>query len=322
MRPAGALLSVAALVCEGGHAAALASAAPAPGAGTARVISTIVGGPGGPALATTVALQGPCGVSFASGALYVGAGVVREVSIGTGQLTTPAGSGAPGPLGDGVPATTTALNTCGVTVDPQGNLVVAAGAASVAVVAASSGTFYGQAMTAGDIYTIAGNGTAGFSGDGGPAVGAELNAPNGVSVDAAGNVVIADQGNSRVRVVAASNGTFYGQAMTAGDIYTIAGTGTAGFSGDGGPAVGAELDVPGGVTLDAAGNVVIADQGNSRVRVVAASSGTFYGQAMTAGDIYTIAGTGTAGFSGDGGPAIGAELICPTVCRWTPRATW
>ena len=88
--------------------------------------------------------------------------------------------------------------------------------------AASSGTFYGKAMTAGDIYTIAGNGTAGFSGDGGPATSAELNSPQGVAADAAGNLLIAD-GSNRIRVVAASSGTFYGQAMTAGDIYTIAG---------------------------------------------------------------------------------------------------
>ena len=167
---AGAFLSAAVLMCAGGRAAALASAAsPHPAAGTAGVISTIAGGPGGPAQATTVAVPGPCGVSSASGALYVGAGVVREVSVGTGQLTTPAGSGALGPSGNGVPATATALNACGVTVDQQGNLVVAADGSRVMVVAAATGTFYGQAMTAGDIYTVAGNGTPGFSGDGGPA---------------------------------------------------------------------------------------------------------------------------------------------------------
>jgi hypothetical protein len=179
-----------------------------------------------------VALQGPCGVSFASGALYVGAGLVRAVSIGTGQLTTPAGDGAPGPFDDGAPANATTLNTCAVTVDPQGNLVVAANGAQVAVVAASTGTFYGQPMTAGDIYTIAGTGKEGFSGDGGPATAAELSKPAAVSVDSAGNLAIADPASNRVRVVAASSGTFYGQAMTAGDIYTVAGNGSAGFSGD------------------------------------------------------------------------------------------
>ncbi len=113
------------------------------------------------------------------------------------------------------------------------------------VVAASTGTFYGQAMTAGDIYTVAGNGISAFSGDGGLATGAELNGPRRVTVDGAGNLVITDRGNNRVRVVAAGTGTFYGQAMTAGDIYTVAGTGAYGFSGDGGPATSGRAGQPG-----------------------------------------------------------------------------
>jgi hypothetical protein len=90
-----------------------------------------------------------------------------------------------------------------------------------------------------------------------------------VAVDAAGNLVIADTFNDRVRVVAASTGSFYGQSMTTGDIYTVAGDGTAGFSGDGGPATSAELDVPNGVAVDASGDLLIADPGNQRVRMVA-----------------------------------------------------
>ena len=113
-------------------------------------------------------------------------------------------------------------------------------------------------------------------------------------------MLITDLDNQRIRVVAASTGTFYGQAMTAGDIYTIAGDGTAGFAGDGGPATAAELWDPAGVAVDPNGNVVIGDSINDRVRVVAESTGTFYGQAMTAGDIYTVAGTGQIGFAGDG----------------------
>jgi DNA-binding beta-propeller fold protein YncE len=166
-------------------------------------------------------------------------------------------------------------------------------------------------MTAGDIYTIAGNGKAGFSGDGGPAIQAELSFPDDAAVDAAGNLLIADQSNSRVRVAAAGAGTFYGRAMTAGDIYTIAGNGNYGFSGDGGPATSAKLSCPASVAADAAGNLVIADSGNNRARVVAASTGTFYGQAMTAGDIYTVAGSRKSGFSGDGGPATSAGLNYP-----------
>ena len=104
-----------------------------------------------------------------------------------------------------------------------------------------------------------------------------------MAADAAGNLLIADTGNSAIRVIAAGTGTFYGQPMTAGDIYTIAGTGTAGYTGDGNPAARAELNGPQGLTVDGSGNVVVADTGNYRVRVVAAGTGTFYGKPMTAG---------------------------------------
>jgi hypothetical protein len=281
----------------------------------------VAGGVGGPAKATTVAVS-PAAVAYGAGSLYIAdGGSVRKVNPATGQLTTPAGTGAQMPLGDGGLATEAALvGPAGVAVDRSGNLLVAdpnyignpgPSIDRVRVVAASTGTFYGRAMAAGDIYTIAGNGKPGFSGDGGPAGSAKLNGPSAVAVDGAGNLVIADTNNSRVRVVAAGTGTFYGRAMTAGDIYTVAGDGTGGFSGDGGPAASAELSGPSGVAVDAAGNVLIADNYNQRVRVVAASTGTFYGQAMTAGDIYTIAGDGTAAFSGDGGPATSAELSAP-----------
>ena len=166
-------------------------------------------------------------------------------------------------------------------------------------------------MAAGDIYTVAGSGTGGQSGDGGPATSAELNFPQGVAVDGSGNLLIADADNNRVRVVAETSGTFYGVAMTAGDIYTVAGIGTGGSSGDGGPATSAELNFPSRVAVDGSGNLVIADTDNNRVHVVAASTGTFYGVAMTAGDIYTVAGNGTGGYSGDGGPATSAQLAGP-----------
>ena len=152
----------------------------------------------------------------------------------------------------------------------------------VRVVADSTGTFYGVAMTAGDIYTVAGIGTGGSSGDGGPATSAELNYPSRVAVDGSGNLVIADTDNNRVRVVADSTGTFYGVAMTEGDIYTVAGNGTGGYSGDGGPATSAELAGPAGVAVDGSGNLVIADAYNNRIRVVAGNgavecSAGFYG---------------------------------------------
>ena len=212
-----------------------------------------------------------------------------------GDIYTVAGTGPGGGYGgDGGPATAAALNfPAGITVDAAGNLVIADEFNNrVRVVAEHTGTFYGQVMTAGDIYTVAGDGTDGYSGDGGPATAAALSRFRAVAVDGAGNLLIADTDNNRVRVVPESTGSFYGQAMTAGDIYTVAGDGTAGFSGDGGPAAAARLHGPKGVTVDGAGNLVIADEVNDRVRVVAEHTGTFYGQAMTAGHIYTVAGNG------------------------------
>ncbi len=280
-------------------------------------ITTVAGGVGGPGAGTAVSLgsgqSGVCGVSYGSGALYVAdSQVVRQVSPQTGGLSTPVGAGATGPLGDGGPAASATLDTCGTTLDNSGNLVIADwGGSRIRVVAAGSGTFYGQAMTAGDIYTVAGTGTAGFSGDGHLATSAKLDTPAAVAFDAAGNLLIADSGNGRIRVVAAKTGTYYGQAMTAKHLYTVAGNGTYGFSGDGGPATSAELASPNQMAVDGSGNLVVADSGNNAVRVVAATDGTFYGQAMTAGDIYTVAGNGTFGFSGDGGPATAAQLDVP-----------
>ncbi|HEV2452086.1 MAG TPA: hypothetical protein VGS62_09175 [Streptosporangiaceae bacterium] len=228
-----------------------------------------------------------------------------------GDIYTVAGTGVGGFSGDGGPATKAEIsNYTWVAIGRGGNLVVGDTAnLRVRVVAVTSGTFYGQPMSAGDIYTVAGNGSTAFSGDGGPATQAGLNYPGQVAVDRAGNLVIPDSGNDRVRLVAATSGTFYGQVMTTGHIYTVAGNGSSGFSGDGGPATRAELFSPGMVAVDQSGNLLIADRGNNRVRVVAAASGTFYGQVMTTGDIYTIAGNGHIGFTGDGGPATAAEFF-------------
>ena len=176
----------------------------------------------------------------------------------------------------------------------SGNLLVADGCNNrVRLIAVKSGRYFGQAMTAGDVYTIAGTGAPGYSGNGGPAVKATLSYPTGAAIDHYGDVLIADTDNNRVRVIAAATGTFYGQKMTSGRIYAIAGTGASGFSGDGGPAVKAKLSAPAAVAADQHGNVLIA--GDDRVRVIAAVTGTFYGQKMTSGRIYTIAGPG--GFS-------------------------
>jgi hypothetical protein len=208
-----------------------------------------------------------------------------------------------------------------------------AGNDRVRVIAARTGTFYGQAMTAGDMYTIAGTGDFGYSGDGGPATAADLSlTPQGdgkidlsepwpvLRIDHAGNIVLSDSNRCHIRVIAAGTGTFYRQAMTFGDIYTIAGAGSCGYSGDGGPAARARLGVVTGVAVDGAGNIVFSDmgaatlagKGGTRVRVVAARTGRYYGVKMRAGDIYSVAGDGKLGTAGNGGPATRAEFAGPT----------
>ncbi len=278
-------------------------------------------GDGGPATQANLGLADGVAVDRAGNLVIANTGNerVRVVAVRTGtfygqamtagDIYTVAGGGSGG-LEDGGPATSATLDeTENLAVDGTGNLVLADNNNDrVRVVAVKTGTFYGQPMTAGDIYTVAGDGAQGFSGDGGPAASAELSAPRGVAVDAAGNILIAAYGNNRVRAVAASTGTFYGKSMTAGDIYTIAGNGHLPFSGDEGPATKASLETPSEVAVDGAGNVLISDDGHHRVRVVAASTGTFYGKAMTAGDIYTIAGGGQADLCCDGRPAAVAQL--------------
>jgi hypothetical protein len=158
--------------------------------------------------------------------------------------------------------------------------------------AALFGSRVGMAQGAaapGTITTVAGTGAAGFSGDGGPATQARLAFPFSVVVDAAGNLLIADTDNKRVRKV-----------NPAGMISTVVGTGKLGFSGDGGPATEARLNFPTLMATDLAGNLFISDGDNNRVRKVSPE-----------GLITTVAGTGKAGFSGDGGPATEAQLYWP-----------
>ena len=138
------------------------------------------------------------------------------------------------------------------------------------------------------ITTVAGNGTSGFSGDGGAATSAELNNPISVALDAANNLYIADSGNNRIRKV------------SGGNISTYAGKGGAGYSGDGGQATAAQLNSPSGVWVDAQGNLDFTDLGNYVIR-----------QITPGGVINTIAGNNTVGFSGDGGPATAAQLNQP-----------
>jgi hypothetical protein len=219
--------------------------------------------------------------------------------MAAGNVYTVAGDGSQAFSGDGGPATKAGMWPRAVAVDGDGNLLIVTND-RVRVIPTKSGTFYGQAMTAGDIYTVAGGGTGG-PGDGGPALNAVVSTPEAMAIDAAGNLVIAEAVLGRIRVVAVKTGMFYGQSMTAGDIYTVAG---GGFNfGEDVPALQAELALPLGVTTDQNGNLVVADALEGRVRVIAFSNGTFYGQNMTAGDIYTVvAGLGSTDEFGTSGP--------------------
>ncbi|MFE7296262.1 RICIN domain-containing protein [Streptomyces sp. NPDC057579] len=251
-------------------------------------ISTVAGigsagyrGDNGPALSAQ--LNGPREVAVDSaGAVYItdaGNHRIRKITA-DGTISTVAGTGIAGFSGDGGLATAARLNLpLGVAVDSTGVLYIA-----------EYNNHRVRKITAdGTISTVAGNGTAGSKGDGGPAASAQLNRPFAVAVDGAGDFYIADAHNHRVRKVVAD-----------GTISTVAGTGTAGFSGDDGPAASAQLNLPLGVVVDSAGTLYIADHANHRVRKVTAD-----------GTISTVAGTGTAGFSGDDGPAASAQLNKP-----------
>ena len=275
---------------------------------------------------TTAELDSPGGIALdANGNLVIAdtgnqrirvvpqtTGTFYGVPMTAGDIYTVAGTGTAGYNGDGISAVSSELNAPkAVAVDAEGNVLIADTDQRIRVVAEATGTFYGVPMTAGDIYTVAGTGVTGFNGDGISAVSSELNNPGGVAVDSHGNLLIADTGNHRIRLVAENTGTFYGMAMTAGDIYTVAGDGTGGYSADDLPAVSSELNDPAGVTVDAHGNFVIADTGNHRIRVVDVIPGTFYGQLMTPGDIYTVAGDGINGYDGDSIAAVSGQLYKP-----------
>lgn len=195
-------------------------------------------------------------------------------------INTIAGNGTSGMAGDGGPATAAQLSQPdGVYLSPSGDKFICdAGAHSIRKIS-----------TTGIITTIAGNGTAGFSGDGGPATAALLNRPFDITEDASGNLYFTDNINYCVRKI-----------DVAGVITTIAGNGVNAYTGDGGPATAASLSKTAGIVLDGAGNIYIGDQFNHVIRKV-----------NTAGIITTIAGTGTAAFSGDGGPATAAALSYP-----------
>jgi len=196
-------------------------------------------------------------------------------------ITTLAGTGMPGYAGDGGAAIAARLSyPHGVAVDSSGTIYIA-----------DTNNYRIRAVEPGGVITtVAGTVTAGYSGDGGAAISAELNAPYGVAVDSSGTIFITDTYNNKIRAV-----------EPGGVITTVAGDGTAGYGGDGGAATAAKLNFPGGVAFDSSGIIYIADAVNNRIRAIAPG-----------GIITTVAGDGTAGYSGDGGAATAARLDTPS----------
>jgi sugar lactone lactonase YvrE len=254
------------------------------------IITTVAGtgtpgfsGDGGPA--SSAELNDPTGVAVDGfGSLYVadnGNYRIRKVAAATGIITTVAGNGGNGNnSGDGGPATSAVLSGASdVAVDGSGNFYIM-----------SVGAIRKVAAATGIITTVAGNGNPGYSGDGGPATSAQLEAVN-LAVDNAGNIYIADRNDDVIRKVTAATGI----------ITTVAGNGNPGYSGNGGPATSAEMGEPNAVAVDGTGDLYIADTYNFVIRKVTATSGI----------ITTVAGNGAAGPSPAGGLAVLAQLASP-----------
>ncbi len=234
------------------------------------------------AQATVARLDSPRGLALGpDGAIWIadtGNARVRKVTP-AGVITTVAGAGRGGAVGEFLPAISARLFApASVALDAAGNLWIADALASRVRRVSPSGL----------IATAAGTGQAGYNGDG-PATVTQLNLPAGVLADSAGNVYIADTNNHRVRKLTPD-----------GALITVAGRGIRGYGGDGGPAVDALLDSPCGLALDGEGNLYIADRMNHAIRKV-----------TPAGLITTVAGTGLPGAGGDGGPATQARLNHP-----------
>ena len=254
----------------------------------AQTITTIAGnhtpgysGSGGPATAAELNNPGDILMDH-SGNLIISDynnNAIRRID-GSGVITTIVGTGVPGYTGDGGSALTALINhPCGVALTNSGELYFCDYGNNVIRKVDASGI----------ISTVAGNGSLGYSGDGGPATNATLN-PTRIAVGHSGVFYIADYENNCVRMVSAT-----------GMISTVAGTGVAGYSGDGGPATAAQIYVATSVVVDPLGNLYICDQFNQCIRKV-----------NTLGIISTIAGTGTMGYTGDGGPATAATFHYPS----------
>jgi len=275
---------------------------------------TYLGSVGDGNAATSAELCLPAGVAVdGAGNLYIadsGHNRIRMVCAGKatatirgtacsapGVIATIAGNGAPHDSGEQGPASAATLNNpTSVAVDGAGNLYVAdTGNNAIRMIASATGVITAVA---------GGGGNSGPLGDGGPANAARLRLPQGVTLDAGGNLFIADTGNHRIRMVSGATGTI---STVAGNGFTNM-NGDGGYSGDGGLATGAELNYPHAVAFDAAGNMYIPDMGNNRLREVAAVGGGI----TATSTIATLAGTGTQAYSGDGGPASQAGLWGPS----------
>ena len=255
-------------------------------------------GDGGPAISAMIGKSINLAVD-PSGNLFIADGDnnrIRRVEVSTGIITTIAGTGAATDSGDGGPAIAAGVSQpTGVAVDSEGNLYFSSSWSRIRKVTAATG----------HVETIAGQFITGFGGDGGPAIDAVFWDPIPSAISGSGNIYITVYENSRIRLLTTSTGT----------VNTVAGSGDCnpapppltgivcqgGFSGDGGPARSAMLNYAAAAALDSAGNLYIADTINHRIRLVEASTGI----------IYTIAGDGVSGFSGDGGPALTAEMTFP-----------
>jgi len=313
-------------------------------ASQAQIITTIAGSPtagysGDGAAATAALLREPDGLNVdSSGKLYIadyGNHCVRRIDA-AGIITTIAGTGTAGYTADGVPATTSELNRPdGVAIDLAGNVYIyeahnyrvrkidLSGIINTVAGTGTGGyTGDGGAATAAEIYTdpgcvdkfgniyiadvvtnrlrmitagtgiistIAGDGTTAYAGDGLPATAAELNSPVDVASDNSGNLYIVTSNDGRIRKIDSD-----------GIITTIAGTGGHGSTGDGGPATIATFDQPAYAVIDSIGNIYVADQSSNNVRKI-----------DRRGIINLLAGSGTRGYTGDGGPATAAELSAP-----------
>lgn len=247
---------------------------------TQYLISTFAGsvstGDGGPATSADL-IELTSVATDTNGSFYISEWHrVRKIS-GDGTIVTLIGDASPGFNGDNIPSRSARLaNPAGFCIDQVGNIFIAD----------ALNHRVRKVTPEGIVTTLAGTGEAGYSGDNGAATSARLNRPSAVTVDTAGTVYVSDTGNQRIRAIGPD-----------GLIRTIAGTGAAGFGGDGGPGASAQLNNPRGIAVDESGNVFVADAGNARIRRIDSQ-----------GSISTIAGTGEPGFSGDRGPATLAQL--------------